>query len=64
MSPTRNESTVLQRFECSSVIEMRNEIMFNFYPGLPHLCYKAKKYDLVLHSGVQIKSQLQLKVTA
>ena len=28
---------MLERFECSSAIEIRNGIMFNFYPGLPHI---------------------------
>ena len=34
MSPTLNGSSVLERFKCSSVIEIRNGVMFNFYPGL------------------------------
>ena len=37
MSPTLNESFVLQHFERSNAIEMSNRIMFNFYPGLPHV---------------------------
>ena len=37
MSPTLNRNSVLQRFERGNAIEVRNGIMFNFYPGLPHL---------------------------
>ena len=37
MSPTVNGSSALQRFERSNAIEIRNGIMFNFYPGLPHI---------------------------
>ena len=37
MSPVLNGSTALQRFERSKAIEIQNRIMFNFYPGLPHM---------------------------
>ena len=36
MNPALNGSSVLQRLECSNVIEMHNRIMFNFYLGLPY----------------------------
>ena len=36
MSPALSWSTALQRFECGNAVEIRNRIMFNFYPGLPH----------------------------
>ena len=39
MSPTLNGSSVLQHFECGNAVELRNRIMFNLYPGLPHLLY-------------------------
>ena len=39
MSPALNGSYALQRFECSNAIEIRNEIMFDFYPGLPHIVH-------------------------
>ena len=29
---------MLQRFERSNASEIRNGIMFDFYPGLPHVC--------------------------
>ena len=35
MNPTLNEGSVLQHFEHGNAIEIRNEIMFDFYPGLP-----------------------------
>ena len=37
MSPTLNGRSVLQHFERGNVIEMRNRIIFDFYPGLPHI---------------------------
>ena len=37
MSPAFNGSSVLQHFKRSNVIEIRDEIMFDFYPGLPHI---------------------------
>ena len=37
MSFTLNESSVPQRFEGTNAIKLRNGIMFNFYPGLPHI---------------------------
>ena len=40
MSPALNGSSALQRFERSNAIEIRNGIMFDFYPGLP----KDKRY--------------------
>ena len=36
MSPALNESTALQLFECGNAVEIRDGIMFDFYPGLPH----------------------------
>ena len=36
MSPTPNGSSVL-RFKHSCALEIRNGIMFDFYPGLPHV---------------------------
>jgi len=37
MSPTRNGSFALQHFEHSNAIKIRNGVMFDFYPGLPHV---------------------------
>ena len=37
MSPTLNGSSALQCFERCNTIKICNGIMFNFYPGLPHL---------------------------
>ena len=37
MSAALNGSTVLQRFERGNAVEIRNEIMLDFYPGLPHI---------------------------
>jgi len=37
VSPTRNGSTALQRFERGNAIAIRNGIMFDFYLGLLHI---------------------------
>ena len=37
MSPTLNGSTVLQHFERGNEVEICNRIIFDFYPGLPHI---------------------------
>ena len=39
MSPTFTGSSksAIWCFKCSDVIEIRNEIMFNFHTGLPHV---------------------------
>ena len=37
MSPALNKSFVVQHLECSNPIEIRNGIMFGFYPGLPRM---------------------------
>ena len=37
MSTALNGSSVIWRFEGSDAIEIRNEITFNFYTGLPHV---------------------------
>ena len=37
MSPACNGSTALLRFERGNALEIRNRIMFDFYPGLPHI---------------------------
>ena len=42
MSPTLNKSSVIKCFEDDNKIEIRNEIMFNFYLGLPHTCMQYK----------------------
>ena len=41
---TRNRSTALQyikHFKCGNAIEICNAIMFNFYPGLPHVALSS-----------------------
>ena len=37
MNPTLNGSFVLQRFKRGNAVEIRNRIMFDFCPGLPHI---------------------------
>ena len=35
--PTLNENTELQHYKCGNTVDIRNRIMFDFYPGLPQL---------------------------
>ena len=37
MGPTPNGSSTLQHFEHGNALEIRNGIMFDFYPGLQHV---------------------------
>ena len=45
MSTALNGSSTLEHFERSNTSEIRNGIMFNFYPGLPYIFYS------VTHNG-------------
>ena len=38
MSPALNGSSGLQCFKCSNAVKICNRIMFDSYPGLPHIC--------------------------
>ena len=60
MSPALNGSSALERFEHSNAIKIRNGIMFDFYPGLPHievmLQNKAEKIAKIVikhHTGIK-----------
>ena len=37
MSPALNGNTAVQHLERGNVLEIHNGIMFDFYPGLPHM---------------------------
>ena len=37
MSPALNGSSAIRHFECGNAIEIRNEIIFDFHMGLPHM---------------------------
>ena len=37
MSPALNGSSALEHYEHGNAIEIRKRIMFDFYPGLPHI---------------------------
>jgi len=52
MSPTFNRSSALERFKRSYAIEIRNGIMFNFYPGLPHVLLSLYALILLLSIGL------------
>ena len=44
MSPALNGSSGIQRFEHAYAIEIRDGIMFVFYPGLPHMHSRLSLY--------------------
>ena len=44
---------MLQCFECSNVIEIHNGIMFDFYPGLPHIIFMIGTIAAVLLTSIQ-----------
>ena len=53
MSPALNGSSTLERFERSTVIEIRNGIMFDYYPIVQIITPSAlKKYTVVLQETV------------
>ena len=41
MSLALNGSTVLQCFDRNNAVEIRNRIMFDFYPGLSHMIFNV-----------------------
>ena len=43
MGPTSNGSSALQHFVHGNALEIRNGIMFDFYPGLPHTHFLASQ---------------------
>ena len=50
-SPALNGSSALQHFECGNMVEIHNEIMFDFYPRLPHIqlcCWLWVWYSMLL----------------
>ena len=48
--PTLNGSIALQRFEHGNTVDIRNGIMFDFYPGLPHVYWHSVSCTtIILH---------------
>ena len=43
MSPTLNGSSALERFKHSNAIAICNGMMFDFYPGLPHMVFNCRQ---------------------
>ena len=60
MSPTCNRTTALQRFERSTMIEMRNGVMFDFYLGLPHVYMYLYTYNNSLIISLRFKKKMLL----
>ena len=54
MSPALNGSSALQRFKRSNASEIRNGIMFDFYPGLPHVCSKEQTWTCMNAIATQL----------
>ena len=52
MNPAPNGSSTLQHFERGDAIEIRNRMMFDFYPGLPHIIHSL---SIPAHSTHLIK---------
>ena len=71
MSPALNGSSEIQRFEHAYAIEIRDGIMFVFYPGLPHVVLPAIPFTAYLHkwptvasrdaSGLSLQEHMMLK---
>ena len=58
MNPALNGSSALEHFEHSSAIEIRNGILFNFYPGLPHVYYRyAQSTDAICTTCIVHKAR-------
>ena len=62
MNPALNGSSVQQRFERSNAIEIRNGIMFDFYPGLPHIIFALDTQVLIKISNVYINLKGHMKL--
>ena len=56
MRPAFNGSSALERLECSNAIKIRNGIMFDFYPGLPHIV--KLQVEVVINVNVLTKHPL------
>ena len=56
MSPALNGSSALECFERSNMNKICNGIMFDFYPGLPHMCMCTKLENGVLRNKQQPQS--------
>ena len=54
MSLTLNGSSVLECFECSNAIEIHNGMMFDFYPGLPHIIVVARLIAWVIMQACRV----------
>ena len=60
MNPALNGSSVLECFEHGNVMEICNGIMFDFYPGLPHI-YCMNSLFGILECNVCVVALIQLK---
>ena len=67
MGHTPNESSVLQHFERGDALEIHNGIMFDFYPGLPHMgifncATPIPMILLLIHGGLESAGTLLFMV--
>ena len=63
MSPARSGSSEISHFQRSDGIEIRNRIMFVFYPGLPQLLTGLLFNTLLLLSLAHMHAQICQRVT-
>ena len=61
MSPALNESFAPQCFKHGNAVELRNRIMFDFHPGLPHMLYRKCLLELLLLSTVMFTAAVLLE---
>ena len=57
MSPTLNGSSAIQCFEVSVAIEIPDEITFDFYTGLSHICVYVEDEQMVNCSSTKSHAQ-------
>ena len=62
VSPALNGSSTLERFERSNASEKRNGIMFDFYPGLPHMYLSMQLLALRLVVRLSLRNSFPFSI--
>ena len=57
MSPALSGSSALQRVELGDALEIRDGIIFDFYPGLPHMWLCFCLYVKIFHQQTNLMQQ-------
>ena len=63
MNPTCNGTSEIQHFERTDAIEIRDGIVFVFYPGLPHIYMLDIAYYFVYHTPISALGSSTYKCT-